>query len=117
MNTPISNLTKEQIEKPSIPFTVEELKSLGFEQNKKHINFYFKQVSLRLYQGDICNFISISIEEDNYVTIAFTTDRTQYLVAFQGKLLYFEDFERMFFNFFFKERDQKIYKELITYRD
>jgi hypothetical protein len=42
MNTPISNLTKEQIEKPSIPFTVEELKSLGFEQNKKHINFYFK---------------------------------------------------------------------------
>nr|DAG97371.1 MAG TPA: hypothetical protein [Crassvirales sp.] len=49
MNTPISNLTKEQIEKPSIPFTGEELKSLGFERNKKHVNFYFKKVSLRLY--------------------------------------------------------------------
>ena len=42
MNTPISNLTKEQIEKPSIPFTGEELGSLGFERNKNHINFYSK---------------------------------------------------------------------------
>lgn len=49
MNTPISNLTKEQIEKSSIPFTREELGSLGFERNKKHANFYFKKVSLKLY--------------------------------------------------------------------
>lgn len=117
MNTPISNLTKEQIEKPSIPFTGEELKSLGFKQNKKYVNFYSKQVSLKLYQGDICHFISISIEEDNYVTIAFSTDRTQYLVAFQGKLLYLEDFERVFFNFFFKEKQHKIYKELSKNKD
>ena len=113
MNTPISNLTKEQIEKPFIPFTGEELISLGFKRNKKHLNFYSKQVSLKLYQGDICHFISVSIEEDNYVTIAFTTDRTQYLLAFQGKLLYLEDFERIFYNFFFKERQNKIHEELV----
>lgn len=112
MNTPISNLTKEQIEESSIPFTGEELKALGFNQNKNHVNFYSKQVSLKLYQGDICNFVSVSIEEDNYVTIAFTTDRTHYLVAFQGKLLYLEDFEEIFFNFFFKETQDKVYKEI-----
>lgn len=117
MNTPISNLTKEQIEKSSIPFTGEELKALGFNQSKNHVNFYSKQVSLKLYQGDICHFISVSIEEDNYVTIAFSTDRTQYLVAFQGKLLYLEDFERIFYNFFFKEKQNKIHKELVKYKD
>ena len=117
MNTPINNLTKGQIEKSSIPFTGEELKALGFKQNKNHVNFYSKLVSLKLYQGDICNFVSVSIEEDNYVTIAFTTDRTQYLVAFQGKLLYLENFEKIFFNYFFKEKQYKVYKELSKNKD
>nr|DAI34947.1 MAG TPA: hypothetical protein [Caudoviricetes sp.] len=49
MNTPINNLTKGQIEKSSIPFTGEELKALGFKQNKNHVNFYSKLVSLKLY--------------------------------------------------------------------
>lgn len=112
MNTPISNITKEQIEESSIPFTGKELEALGFNKNKKHENFYSKQVSLQLYQGDLCKFITVSIEEDNYVTIAFTTDRTPYFLAFQGRILYLEDFERIFFNFFFNESQVEIYKQL-----
>jgi len=98
----------------SIELTNEELKALGFVQNRANNNLFYKRVRLHSYLEDdaVVKLVRVNFRnKTKSVTIEVVYDNNECDLIFGGKVEYLEEFERLFFRQLFSETEEEVYKQ------